>query len=75
MMAHYQERNNDPDFPSAQDSTLHRWECDSPSCNRAYSGEGTFSEVWKEAREHGWRCIQIRDRWVHYCPDHSERIR
>lgn len=42
-------------------------ECD--SCSEVFDGENgeEFSEVWRHAKEEGWRTKKIGEEWVHGC--------
>jgi len=46
------------------------FECDHDGCLETFEAEGTFKEVWEEARAAGWRSFRKNDRWQHKCPDH-----
>lgn len=72
-MTHYTENGGDPDFPSANELETHTFECDAMGCKADYSGDGTFGEVWAEAKSNGWRCYKEVGGWVHYCPQHARR--
>lgn len=51
----------------------HEFECDSPHCEETFSGEGTFKEVWDEAKRDGWKAKKDDDDvWCHYCPACAE---
>lgn len=45
--------------------------CDVASCKASFDGEGTFQEVWSDAKDNGWRSFKNdADEWEHRCPDH-----
>jgi len=63
-MSHYKE-------PASLDELeFHVFECDRSDCTAVVSDSGTFSEVWKAAKEDGWRCWKEGNgTYVHICPD------
>ena len=70
-MSHYQE-NGDPDFPSANETQSHTFECDADGCTSSDTGDGSFGEVWSHLKSQGWRArTDGAGNWCHYCPDHA----
>ncbi len=68
----------EPDFyDDGSDYEGHTFECDAKGCMEAYSGIGTFQDVWEEAKRHGWRCVPKKigfkvAEWKHLCSRHTE---
>jgi hypothetical protein len=52
--------------------------CDGQGCGWEISdihGEGTFMELIKHAKDHGWRITKDVDGdWVHYCPECCKEV-
>lgn len=53
----------------ARDPTQ-QFECD--ECGDAFENEGSFGEVWAEAKEEGWIARKDGDYWRHICPSCQE---
>lgn len=50
-----------------KDGQLTRFNCDGGRCHKNYEGTDGFSNVWAEAKHHGWVNSEHRDGWRHYC--------
>lgn len=50
-------------------SGMNVFNCDGAGCNKNYDGDGSFVEVWNEAKADGWVSAPMYpEGWEHYCP-------